>query len=106
MLDIIKKSIELGVGAFHVTTEKVEKLIDELIEMGEIPLEEKSKAVKEIMMKVRKQEKQIYTKVRDEVKNAFQEIGVATKEDMKELDKYLDDFVKVKEINNNEDEKK
>ena len=94
MLDIIKKSIDLGVGVLNVTKEKVEKLIDELVEMGEIPLEEKSKAVKEIMKKIQHEEKEIYNKIRDEVKHAIQEIGIATKGDMKDLDEYLNGFHK------------
>ena len=89
MLDLIKKSIELGVDAFHVSREKVEKLIDELVERGEIPAEEKPRAVKEVLQKVKQQEKEVAAKIRNEIKIAIQEIGLATKEDMKELDKHL-----------------
>ena len=97
MLDIIKKSIEVGMGALHGTKEKVEKFIDELVEKGEIPLEEKSAAVKEIMKKIQQEEKEVYVKLRDEIKQAIQEIGIATKEDMKELDDYLNGFHKIKQ---------
>jgi polyhydroxyalkanoate synthesis regulator phasin len=45
MLDIIKKSIYLGLGAASVTKEKVESLIDELIEKGQLAKEEKSKTI-------------------------------------------------------------
>jgi len=89
ILDLIKKSIDLGVDAINVSREKVEKLIDELVERGEIPAEEKPQAVKEVWQKVQQQEKEMVTKIRDEFKNAIQEIGLATKEDMKELDKHL-----------------
>ncbi len=87
MLDIIKKSIYLGLGAASVTKEKAESLIDELIEKGQLAKEEKSKAIKEVMDKIEKEEKEIVKKIKTVVKEAADTVGVATQKDIDSLKK-------------------
>ena len=87
MLDIIKKSIYLGLGAASVTKEKVEGLLDELIKKGQLSKDEKSKAIKEIMDKVEKEEKEILKKIKTVVKEAADTVGVATQKDIDSLKK-------------------
>jgi polyhydroxyalkanoate synthesis regulator phasin len=99
MLDIIKKSIYLGLGAASVTKEKVESLIDELIEKGQLAKEEKSKAIKEVMDKIEKEEKEIVKKIKTAVKEAADTVGVATQKDIDSLKK------RIKELESKLDEK-
>ena len=85
MLDIIKKSIYLGLGAASVTKEKVESLIDELIEKGQLAKEEKPKIVQEILDRIEKEEKEVLEKIKIYVREAVESIGISTQEDIKKL---------------------
>ena len=87
MLDIIKKSIYLGLGAATITKERVEKLADELIEKGQLSKEEKAKTVKDIMNKIEKEEKEIQKKVKKAVDETLETVGIATKKDIEQLKK-------------------
>ena len=89
MLDIIKKSIYLGLGAATITKERVEKLADELIEKGQLSKEEKAKTVKDIMDKIEKEEKEIQKKVKKTVNEALETVGVATQKDIEQLKRRL-----------------
>ena len=89
MLDLIKKSIYLGMGAATVTKEKVETLVDELIEKGQLRRDEKPKAVKDLMDKLENEEKELTDKVKSEILRTIEEIGLPTKKDIEELNKRL-----------------
>ncbi len=89
MLDIIKKSIYLGLGAATATKEKVESLVDELIEKGQLSREQKVGAIQEIMDKIEREEKEISNRIKSEVIKAIEEIGLPTKKDIDELNQRL-----------------
>lgn len=94
MLDIIKKSIYLGLGIATATKEKVETLVDELIEKGQITKDEKTKVVQEILDKVEKGEKEFKQKIDKEVKEVINNLGLATKMDIDELKNIINDLEK------------
>ena len=94
MLDVIKKSIYLGLGIAAATKEKVENLVDELIEKGELAKEEKSSAVKEILEKLEKSEKEFKEKTGAVVNEAVKNLEFATQKDIKELKKNISDLEK------------
>ncbi|RLD14068.1 hypothetical protein DRI50_05995 [candidate division KSB1 bacterium] len=89
MLDIIKKSIYLGLGAASLTKERVDKLVDELIEKGQVAKDDKANAVKDIMDKVEKEEKELEKRIKKTVNEAIESVGAATQNDIDELKKQL-----------------
>ncbi len=94
MLDIIKKSIYLGLGFATATKEKVETLVDELIEKEQLAKDEKSKAVRDILDKIEKGEKEFKQKISEEVKEAMSNLGLATQKDIDELKGMITDLEK------------
>ena len=90
MLDIIKKSIYLGLGAATATKEKVESIVDELIEKGQLSRDEKVGAVRDILDKIEKEEKEISDRIKSAVEKAVKEIGLATKNDIQKLNKQIE----------------
>ena len=94
MLDIIKKSIYLGLGAATVTKEKIETLIDELVEKGQLTKDDKPKVVQDILDKIEKEEKEIKTKIDDTVTEAMNKIGVVPKSEFDILLKRVEDLEK------------
>ena len=89
MLDIIKKSIYLGLGAASLTKERVEKLVDELIEKGLLVKEEKAETIKDLMDKIEKEEKEIQKKFKKAVDETLETIGAATQKDIEKLEKRI-----------------
>jgi len=94
MLDIIKKSIYLGLGAATVTKEKIETLVDELIEKGQLSREEKPKAVQDILDKIEKEEKEIQKKIDNTVTETMNKIGIVSKSDYDKLLKRVEELEK------------
>ena len=94
MIDLIKKSIYLGLGIASTTKEKVETLVDELIEKGQLAKDEKSKAVQEILDKLERSEKEFKQNISKEVKEAVNSLGIATQKDINALKKIISDLEK------------
>ncbi len=94
MLDIIKKSIYLGLGAATATKETVETLVDELIEKGQLSREKKTGAVQEILDKIEKEEKEISDRIKSAVEKVVAEIGLPTQKNIQELRDRLDTLEK------------
>ena len=94
MLDIFKKGIYLGLGIASTTKEKVEGLVDEMIEKGELTKEEKSKAVKEILQKFERDEKEFKEKTKAVVNERLNDIRFASQKEVKELRKKVADLEK------------
>jgi len=94
MLDIIKKSIYLGLGAATVTKEKIESLVDELVEKGQLAKDDKPKAVQDILDKIEKEEKEIKIKIDDTVTETMNKIGIVAKSDYDTLLKRVEELEK------------
>ena len=94
MLDIIKKSIYLGLGAATATKEKIESLVDELIEKGHLSKDKKTEAVKEIFEKIEKEEKEIKTKIDATVTETMKKIGIVAKSEYDNLLKRVEELEK------------
>jgi len=89
MLDIIKKSLYLGLGVASFTKEHVESVVDELIEKGQLSKDEKSKAIKDIFDKIEKEEKEVQKKIQKVVKEVLDKAGGATQRDIENLQKRI-----------------
>lgn len=50
-MDVFNQAINLGLGAFYLTKEKIENLIDEMVTQGEINHEQAKDAIEAIMKK-------------------------------------------------------
>ena len=90
MKDLFKKAFYLGVGAVSVTAEKIESLVDELVQRGAANQSERGKLIDEFMEKAREQEKILSAKVKEIV----QTHGFATKRELDELRQRLEKLEK------------
>jgi polyhydroxyalkanoate synthesis repressor PhaR len=79
-MSILKNTVLASIGAFHVTKEKAEKIIDDLIKKGELDESQRKKAVMELLEKAEKSTAGFREKVSKEVGKAQQEISRIAKE--------------------------
>jgi len=96
MLDVIKKSIFAGIGALALTEEKVQEVIDEFVQKGQISQKEAESLVSEVQKVVDHHKTKLTTMIDEQVKRILDELHLVTKDDLAELEKNLKkDFAKV-----------
>jgi polyhydroxyalkanoate synthesis regulator phasin len=64
MKDFLHKAWLFGVGMFDFTKEKVESLVQEMVQRGEITQQESPEAVKQIMSKAQEAQQALMDKVK------------------------------------------
>lgn len=89
MLDIIKKSVYFGLGAATATREKVESLVEELIEKGQVRGDQKAAVVQDFLDRIDKEQKAISDRIKTEIRKVIEEIGLPTKKDIEGLNRRL-----------------
>jgi polyhydroxyalkanoate synthesis regulator phasin len=96
MLDVIKKSIFAGIGALALTEEKVQEVIDEFVQKGQISQKEAESLVSEVQKVVDQHKTKLTTMIDEQVKRILDDLHLVTKDDLVELEKSLKkDFAKV-----------
>lgn len=89
MKDILKKTMLLGLGLGAVTKEKVEKLVKDMQKKGYVNQKEGKKLVGDLMKEAGKKQKQVQSFVEKQIKEAIKAMPLATKKDLKDLEKKL-----------------
>jgi len=91
VLDLI---ISLGWGAFSVTREKAEKLVELLIAKGEIKREEAKSVIKLLVARGEKEREEFRQHFQQEAKNLIQKCNFVTREEFFNLQEKVDTLAK------------
>jgi polyhydroxyalkanoate synthesis regulator phasin len=86
MKDLLHKAWLFGAGVFDFTKEKVEGLVQEMVQRGEITQQESSEAVKQLLAKAQEAQQGMVAKVKELTKNAIDEINVAKASELEALE--------------------
>ncbi len=81
MDETIRKAINLGLGAFVMTKEKVESLVDELVEKGEVGKDEGKELLNKLLEKGDKTRKEI----EKTAKEFIEELNLPSRDEFNEL---------------------
>ena len=90
MIDLLKKGILTGIGIGLITKDKIEDYVKKAAKEAELTEEESRKLADELLKHSEETKQQIEKKINDEVKKVVDKLGVATHEDLKEIQKQLD----------------
>ncbi|GAB1534562.1 hypothetical protein ADMFC3_01930 [Geovibrio sp. ADMFC3] len=90
-MDELKDFFYAGLGAALTAKERMEKDLEELKEKGKGGKEEFKQKYEEAKAKAKAFEEEFDKKLKEKVKNILSEIGVATKEDLAELKKLIEE---------------
>lgn len=90
MKEFLKKGFYLGVGAFTLTKEKIEQVVDELVHRGEADQKERADLIDEFMEKAQEFEKELTVKMKEIV----QTYGFASKKEVAQLKKRIEELEK------------
>ncbi|MDA8235850.1 MAG: hypothetical protein M0Z31_13830 [Clostridia bacterium] len=90
MLDLFKKTFFMGMGVLSLTKEKAEKLVEELVEKGEVGTEEAKQFAKEMVERGEQEKAVLKETVKNELIKIKREIGLITKEEFTTLEQRIE----------------
>ena len=89
MFDIIKKSILAGIGAIAITEEKVQDLIDEFVQKGELSQKEGETLGQELQKVINDNKAKLTATIDEQVKKLLDELNLVSKDDLTALEQAL-----------------
>ncbi|MDQ0287775.1 polyhydroxyalkanoate synthesis regulator phasin [Desulfofundulus luciae] len=85
MFKTAERLILAGIGALALTTEKVEKMINELVERGQMSKEEARDFLQELIAKGEQEKANLAETLRREISQLREELGLVTRAEIEEL---------------------
>ena len=86
---MLKDLITIGLGGALLAKEKVEKELSELVDKGKLNKEDAQNFIDKSKVKGVEEEKEFKSHLKEVIKETLEEMGVATKEDIKKLIKEM-----------------
>lgn len=90
MANLFEKGFLVGIGLLSMTREKAQTIIDDLSHEGEVQKNEAKQWVDQLTDRGEEERQALRKLVRDEMKKVLDEMGLVTKEDLKEMLKKQD----------------
>ena len=82
MSGLIERSVNLGLGLFSYSREKIEEVVDELVNKGEVTRKDAKDLVNDLVKKGEEQREDFKKMVKDEILEALDAKDIARKEDL------------------------
>ena len=89
MADLIERIMLLGIGAASLTKEKVDELVDELVERGRISREEGQRLAEKASDRVRSESAEAESRFSEAYQETLRSMGIATREHIDELERRM-----------------
>jgi poly(hydroxyalkanoate) granule-associated protein len=93
MVDMVRKVLLASIGAVALTQEEVEKVVNKLIERGEIAEKDGRKLVKDLMERRRKKATEVQAETEDELQKRMEDVlarmNIASKSDIDSINRKL-----------------
>lgn len=90
MKESVRKLGLIGAGLWAMTEERVNELVKDLVDKGDISKEEGKKVVQDVLEESRKQRVDLEKKISDKMQEAISKADVFTRKDMHELESRLE----------------
>jgi polyhydroxyalkanoate synthesis regulator phasin len=94
MKDTLNHFLNLGIGAVAMTADKAEKLVNELIEKGDIERKESHDLKERIIKRGEEARKELDKNVEKRVQQALKKLNIPTRKEFNDLKKKLKDLAK------------
>lgn len=88
-MDVIKEIVDLGMGILTLTQEKAEKIVGELVKKGKIREKESKVLIRALVKKGKIQSEHLKAEVSKITKGVVSGLNLATREDVKRLEKEI-----------------
>ena len=94
MLDFLERGFLATVGALSISREKIQEMVDQLVERGELTRDEGKQLVDKLIKRGQEERETMGNLVRQEVQKVVGELDIATRKDLQALNKKLDALLK------------
>lgn len=91
-LDSMRKLAFAGLGLLSLTRERVEKMVQDLVEQGNMSSEEGRQLADSLMQRAEAEMNELRARIQAEIKKALIGAGVATKEEVQALKERVDEL--------------
>ncbi|HEX3032804.1 MAG TPA: hypothetical protein VHS59_11290 [Bacillota bacterium] len=88
-MNIIKKSVLFGIGLLSITREKAEKVVNEMVERGEVGREEAKGFVNDLLAKGEQEKLAMQETIREEIDALRRKMGFVTQAELTSLEARL-----------------
>jgi polyhydroxyalkanoate synthesis regulator phasin len=102
MKEMLKNLVYAGIGAAFLTKEKIEELKGDLIEKGKMSQEEGKQFVDDLLRKSEKAKDQLDLWINKRVEDRIQQLNLATKDEIAELQRKIEELQVVTNRGNGE----
>jgi polyhydroxyalkanoate synthesis regulator phasin len=85
MKDVFDQLFSLGLGIAVASKEQVERVIDDLVEKGNMTKNESSELVDELIQKGRTTQEKMESSINERIEKALHDLNIATKAELDEL---------------------
>lgn len=92
MKDTIKKGLALGLGLAVVTKEQAEKVVDDLVEKGELSKQESREFVDDLVKRGQTTKNVIDEKINEKMDRFKADMNVATQDELDDLKKRIEEL--------------
>ena len=89
MLDLVRKSILLGIGLASMTKDKIEELASKIAEEDNLSKEEGRKLAEDLLKQSDEARKNLQGQVEKFVKNTLEKLDIPSHKDLQELEERL-----------------
>lgn len=93
-MNVMAKALYLGLGLFSVTRERVEKVVNELMEKGEISREEAGQVIEDLIKKGEEEKKALRNLIQEEMGGLKKDLSMATRAELEELKARIEELEK------------
>ncbi|AKB54024.1 MULTISPECIES: phasin family protein [Methanosarcina] len=90
MRESIRKLGLIGAGLWAITEDKIDDLVKELVDKGDISKEEGKKAVQDMLEERKKQKLDLEKKISEKIQESISKTDIFTKKDMHELESRIE----------------
>ncbi|AKB12714.1 Polyhydroxyalkanoate synthesis regulator phasin [Methanosarcina thermophila] len=86
MRESVRKLGLIGAGLWAITEDRINELVKELVDKGDINKEEGKKVVQEMLEERKRQKLDLEKKISEKIQESISKIDIFTKKDMNELE--------------------
>jgi polyhydroxyalkanoate synthesis regulator phasin len=95
MFDLLKKAILIGSGLAHLTTEKIDEMVQEFVKRGTLSEKEGKELAADLIERSKKIKKEFVEKVDKVIHETLQTLNLPTRKELEEIKKRLEQLENV-----------
>ncbi len=85
MMELLEKTVYFGIGLAVLTKERIDQMVEEMVEKGRLSQTEAAKLAVELAARVKEEKDALSKVIPDEIGRTLSSLSIATGEDLREL---------------------